>query len=150
MAEEECIVSPVVEVKFSPLQKFWQKSEPDRPCILRIPHCVDRDEFLDHIRVTQHSRHNTSEIIRQLPQNQRFTPLKEGTFSVDEKFVRIVASNFSFFRCTSCKTVCPATVLMFLFGKFDREASSTSVDITAVLGSSLFSLQEFKNVSSRS
>ncbi len=144
----ECIISPVVEAVFSPLEEHASENHPRGRCRLKIPHCVDNDKLWKHVKVTQYGLEGDEQVSRDLTRNRDSKDQTEASFSVDEKFVTVETDNFSKFVCSCGQTTCQARVLMFLFGRLDQldDEDLTTVDVNVILGSYLFSMKDFEEV----
>lgn len=147
---EECIVSPVVEVKFSPLQTISKAPVQLTRCRLNIPHCLQRAERWSDVKVTHYKTDNKSIIAKDLTRDTTGNG-QEGTFSIDQKRITIVTDTFSVFVC-KCGETCAAIVHVFLFGRLtnftdEGQEGTTTAEINAILGSPLYDICDFKNVS---
>ena len=109
LREEECFVSPVVEVK----RKNLTSESPHMNATINIPHCLTDTNSLQYIRVKK----GDSCLSRTFTELKKASQLntKGAYYYVDKNFVRITTQEFSEFICTSCKNTCQAKIRVFLF-----------------------------------
>ena len=143
--DEECIVSPAVEVLHRSLGSDIDEKRLEMLTI-NITHCVSEESALKLIRVKRR------DVSRGIP----FQELKyadgpeadEDSYSVNGNLVQIKTRKFSEFVCTTCKITCQASVRIFLFAALNawRRNNNTTVKIKSFLCSSLFRITEYRNV----
>lgn len=154
---DECVISPIVDVKFSSLESNLGETQPRQKCTLSVPHCIQEQAKWQHIRVAHHSAAGNNALVEHMSWNRSHVPAL-NTFRVTPNFIHITTDTFSKFVCTCGEVVCRARIFIFLFVKLDKQRAegllgflwgkgTTTVDINTILGSNLYTLQDFKNVS---
>ena len=141
--EEECIVSPLLEV-----ERMRVRSDPPEGVLhtINMPHCVRSREDWKYIKV-RHGTHDNPVTFSEVPPKRPDNPYSEG-FWVEENFIRIQTRSFSPFICTCCKNQCHGTIKAFLYGDLRAWPDlTTSVLVKVFLGSFLYSITDFENVS---
>ena len=145
LSQEECIVSPAVEVLHRSLGNSINEIWLER-LTLNIPHCMRDESALKLIRVKRR------DVSRGIPfQELKYAKNPEAdknSYSVSRTFVRIKTRNFSEFVCTTCKITCQASVRIFLFAALNawRRNDNTTVKIKILLVQFLFRITEYRNV----
>ncbi len=148
--EEECFISPVVQVDHILLHtKMGEKHCPGL-CKLTIPHC-SKDKHLEKIVKVRHHKDGTDE---STPEEFRCVEgtsgiHAHGTFIMHTNSVSVYSNSFSKFTCSSCRNnSCQADVLTLMFGGVSPFPSlqNTSVDFKLFLSSNLYIIKDFKQV----
>ena len=143
LKEEECFVSPVVEVK----RRNLTNESPYMKVTINIPHCLTDTKSLQHIRVKK----GDSFLSNSLTELENTDVLKTNDvhYHVDKNFVRITTQEFSEFICTSCKNTCQAKIRVFLFAALQawKRNKVTTLKVKSFLCSHLFKIADYRNVS---
>ena len=143
LREEECFVSPVVEVK---RKNLTNESLPVNATI-NIPHCLTETTSLQYIRVKKgDSCHSIT--FTELKKADELNA-KDARYCIDKNFVRISTQEFSEFICTSCKNTCQAKIRVFLFAALRawKRNKVTTLKLKSFLCSQLFRIAVYRNVS---
>ena len=145
LKEEECFVSPVVEVK---RKNPTNESLPVNPTI-NIPHCLTDTNSLQYIRVKKGDS-CLSRTFRELKKASQLN-IKGAYYYVDKNFVRITTEEFSEFVCTSCRNTCQAKIRVFLFAALRawKRNKVTTLKVKSFLCSHLFRIADYRNVSAQ-
>ena len=144
LKEDECFVSPVVEVK----RRNLTDESPHRNVIINIPHCLTDTKSLQYIRVKKGDSFHSSTFIELEKADKLNT--NDSNYHVDKKkFVRITTREFSEFICTSCKNTCQAKIRVFLFAALQawKRNKVTTLKVKSFLCSHLFKIADYRNVS---
>ena len=145
LSQEECIVSPAVEVLYRGLMNDIDEKRLDMLTI-NIPHCVRDESALKLIRVKRR------DVSRGIPfhdiEYADDPEADKDSYSVNSNFVRIKTKKFSEFIYTTCKITCQAAIRIFLFAGLNtwRRNNNTTVKIKSFLCSSLFRTADYRNV----
>ena len=141
LKEEECFVSPVVEVK---RRNLTDESLPVN-VIINIPHCLTDTKSLQYIRVKKGDSFHSSTFI----ELENADELNTSDVHVDKNFVRITTPEFSEFVCISCKNTCQAKIRVFLFAALQawKRNKVTTLKLKSFLCSQLFRIADYRNVS---
>ena len=142
---EECLIGPPTEVE----QINFENQTPTRSKYLyrvNIPHCLMDKELWKHIIVRRGDvyRHRPfREMPRRNPKDE-----EDFGFEVDNKYITIHTDGFSQFICTCGKTVCTASVLVFVMGSMNpgTEVKGSSIKLKNFLCSFLYNIEDYKQV----
>ena len=142
VAEEECFVSPVVEI----LHKTEDDAVEPESHTVRIPHCLSDASQLELIRVRR-GRSSNNAPFRHISPKDKFH-ISDDQYFVDRNYITILSRQFSEFICTSCKNTCKGTIRLFLFGNLNTwgKKNVTTVKMKSFLCSPLFRINEFRQV----
>lgn len=144
--KDECLISPIVQVVSENLKNNELKQNTGLYTV-NIPHCLQDTSMSHKVKVHHLSSkiqpHGKEEFARAAEQPQH------GTFDIHKQSISIYTNNFSTFVCTSCGNLCQSSIFSLMFARLTPliEAQKTTVDMKIFLGSPLFSIQEFRNVS---
>ncbi len=164
--EEECFVSPLVEVDeivaqvaqdASASQQISLGIGPEIPVdqlpsgeavemlfTTSIPHIVKKSENWKHISVRKFTQE--PQTFEQILAKDKTDTNSEG-FWVDENYINIHTRSFSIFCCTIHKEHCDGALKVFLFGNLVHwKKKTTRVDMKLFMCSSLFDLKAFREV----
>ncbi len=147
----ECVVSPIVELKFSPLNDQLGETHPRKSCQLNIPHCMENRAEWKDTRVTHYHKDNNEPVVNYMKQDSSDMPARD-TFRVTQNMIHITTDKFCKIVCTKCgEILCATKILAFLFGHLNksRAQGNTMVNFRVILGSNLNSMIPFKNVSTQ-
>lgn len=137
--DDECVVSPVVEV----IRVQRQKKRYKLAYVLKVPHCLKGTSAGKSMQVRRHgSKSQSFELASDHSPDS-------GEFNVEAGFVEIYTSNFSKFTCTSKEHSCDAQILVSIFGKLRAypEEITTTVNVKVFLLSQLYLIREVMQVS---
>ncbi len=147
--EDECFVSPVIELDKMPLLTKQKQTDQLGVCELTIPHC-QKEKHSGYMKLRHHHTDNNSQ------KSEEFHLVKEGsviqahgTFRVNKAHVQVYTNSFSKFTCTSCKKFsCQADILTLLFGNLSptSEYQRTVADMELFLLSNLYQIKDFRQV----
>ena len=145
LKEKECFISPIVEVTYKAFDDY--ATENKGSLTINIPHCLKKTGTLDLVRVKR--RDVLKSISFQDLKRTDGLDIEDNTYSVDENFVRIKTKRLSEFVCISCDTTCQAAIQVFLLGELDKSEriKKSIVTVKSFLCSSLFQIEEYRNVS---
>ena len=142
---EECLIGPPTEVEHINFEN-QTATRPEHLYMVNIPHCLMDKELWKHIIVRRGDvyRHRP---FRKLSRRSSEDEDKVG-FEVDNKYITIHTDGFSQFICTSCKTVCAASVMMFVMGNPEPcvEERETIIQLKNFLCSFLYKIKEYRQV----
>ena len=142
--DTECLISPIVEYSVKELEV--EEYFPQYKYQICIPHCLQKPEHLSTIRIRHGDmeKRNSFQIISY----QEAQPDSSPYYEADEHFIRIYTNHFSTFICSSCKKVCDAFMVAFLFGSLRLfvDDGETFAKMKTFLCSSLYNLQAFQEV----
>lgn len=142
--QEECFISPAVEVAFLQSKETKQNSH----FALRLPHCLTENNLLSSVKVR---KRDTFDTIREIPPNSAvdLPEDQEACFKADDTHVTIFTRSFSKFVCTSCQNICAAAVIIFLFGRLDvwPDTETTTAAVQVFCCGPLYRIVDFKQVS---
>ena len=150
--DNECIISPLVEVENIPFQEIDDKEVAEKIMyLIDIPHSLsDEDmwhqELWKFIKV-RHGNMYKSGLFREIPtRNERQD--SGAYYEIKSRFITVYTDHFSEFICTICKNVCTASVTVFLIGKLVPlgENEKTMVEIKPYLCSSLYKIEDYREV----
>ena len=135
--DEECIISPLVEVEHKELTE--EANDEEQPLyVLKIPHSL------------RHSaEYNTVRIRKGKIEAKSFQDLKVCIdYEIDYKFITIFTRKFSTFVCTNCENSCQSTVMLFLLGYLEprQETNDTLAKIKSFICSDLYRIKDFRAV----
>ena len=144
VADEECFVSPVVEIEHKSIGNDTADKEL-KLHTLRIPHCLKDKSLLQDIRVRRGKLSSSFQFHESLDEMHSL----DHYYFVDNDSITISTYKFSEFVCTTCNTTCHGIVQVFLFGKLNSsiDKTLTTVKIKSFLCSPLFKISEFRDVS---
>ena len=145
--DDECIVSPLVEVEHKTLSEEVKGKEPLLYAI-KMPHSLRYTTGCETVRVRRVEKFDSKVSIYEVEESR-----KEGdSYKIDQKFITIYTRQFSIFVCTSCGNTCQAAVMLFLFGKLEprQEADDTLTKIKSFICSNLYCIKDFREVSENS
>ena len=151
--DNECIISPLVEVENIPFQKIDDKEEVAEKIMyaIYIPHCLSDEnmwsqELWKFIKV-RHGNIHKSALFREIPTKSERQ--ENGVYyEIKSRFITVYTDHFSQFICTICKKVCTASATVFLIGKLipSREDQETVVKLKPYFCCSLYRIEDYKKV----
>lgn len=144
----ECVISPAVEITHQQLKQDKDKQSNIGLCRLNIPHCLKNRSIFDQVKVYHIGTSSHLTDVEELDRVEK-QPTHQ-IFDINQSHINVHTEQFSKFICTACgQTECQSSVLNLLFARMAsaQEQKKTSVDMKLFLGSQLFSIQDFKNVS---
>ncbi len=141
--ENECIISPIIEINADSNSKASFKSR------IRIPHCLRKKS--DHrFVIVRHGDVYKDKDFRPVPykRNMDATQLtnSEEYYEMDEHYIYVYATSYSQFTCTSCKRKCDENMIMFLSAGFSRPGNQRCLEIKPFICSPLFDIKEYRKV----
>ncbi len=137
LPENECLVSPIIEVNAYPIHQFKIK------CRIRLPHCLRKSDL--HSVIVRHGDIYKNKPFVPVPCKDE-TAAQDEYFEIDESYVYIYASSFSQFTCTTCKRKCADDQVMFLSAGFTPCSNGSFLEMWPFICSPLFNIPEYRRV----
>ena len=152
--ESECIVGPFVEFKFKHLQGTPEdelQKTPEAFYEIFIPHCVSERKHWEDVKVRHGDdvpgKDNQQVVFQEIPSKAN-RGNAEMYYEMNEHFIKIYTKRFCHFICSRCSNRCDSKLMIFLFGKLEPSEEKTSAEIKAFLCCELYSIADYKSVSS--
>ena len=142
---ENRLISPTVEVH----HKNIHGEQDAKIHTVKIPHCINKSDLWDYIQVGKFNVSNNKAQIQMIPLQDK-NKKQDEYYTIDKDSIRVYTKRFSEFICTICKKSCQASIMAFMFGKIEDVLGSkiTTVQLKVFMGSDLYRIKEFKDVSS--
>ena len=144
---KECIIGPPTEVEYIPLQT-QTPTKSKQLHRLKIAHWLSNQNLWKYIIVRQGDVHR-SRPFKEVPRRTNEDEDDVG-FEVDDKYITVYTDGFSLFICTCGRTVCPATVMVFIMGNPAPcvDDDETTIHLKNFLCSPLYKIKDYKDVCS--
>ena len=139
--EEECFISPVVQVKCLSFIKQYTGL-----FTLHIPHCLPSSKLESTILVRQWKTEDNFHDLTRI--NKDELDLDDKCFTVHDDHISMYTRSFSKFTCTVCENLCEPQEHVFICGELSPFCleNLTTVKVKCYLCSYLYKLTEFQQV----
>ena len=142
--EEECIVTPLVEIHHFEVPDAEQNNK--GKFIIELPHCIPDRQLWKQVKVRKWS---SGMVSQELSQKEEVDG--EGDYFVmDDEFITVVTQHFCLVAGTICdRAGCRSTLRVMLMGKLEsrQQKNISTVKLKSFLCSRLLSLRDFRKVS---